>query len=199
MPTPSDSIISLTVAIPEVDMATLTKSTTSPDNSIIEAQGMATSDMSTSNQSPSDIDSKGELSTIIPLEIEGTNVDDAEYPTGIKFWLILMAAFLSLILVGLVCCPRISASQAYYTESLIFCRISVSCQQLSQQSLRISRPLRIWGGITVHSKFRGNTFSSYAIPATYAFSTSMTSLICLVVSPHAPSNSCSENSTAYSR
>ena len=52
--------------------------------------------------------SKGsmEASKIAPFEIEGTNTDNAEYPTGIKFALILGAAFLSLVLVGLVCLAR---------------------------------------------------------------------------------------------
>jgi hypothetical protein len=44
-----------------------------------------------------------EVSKIAPFEIEGTNRDeDVEYPTGIQFWLILMAALMALILVGLV-------------------------------------------------------------------------------------------------
>lgn len=44
-----------------------------------------------------------ESSKIIPLEIESENLDETEYPTGIKFAMIIAATGLCLILVGLVC------------------------------------------------------------------------------------------------
>lgn len=44
-----------------------------------------------------------ENSKIIPLEIEGENLDETEYPTGIKFTIIIAATGLCLVLVGLVC------------------------------------------------------------------------------------------------
>ena len=83
-------------------MAIPPKSTTLPDDLNVRTQGVTSSNASTHSRISLDQNASGETTKIAPLEIEGTNVTDAEYPTGIKFWLILMAAFLSLILVGLV-------------------------------------------------------------------------------------------------
>lgn len=44
-----------------------------------------------------------ETSKIISLDVEGEIFDETEYPTGIKFAMIILAIGLCLVLVGLVC------------------------------------------------------------------------------------------------
>jgi hypothetical protein len=79
------------------DLASSTKSLHDPN----DAQN---SPSNASIHSKAPLDTNGttqQAPSIAPFEIEGTNVDEIEYPTGVKFLLVLMAACLSLILVGL--------------------------------------------------------------------------------------------------
>lgn len=86
----------------QLDMATPT-SATSLKHSEQSIQHDIPSDASTHSKGPLDANGTAQkASTIAPFELEGTNVDDIEYPTGLKFAFVLMATGLSLILVGLV-------------------------------------------------------------------------------------------------
>jgi hypothetical protein len=83
-------------------MATTPESTTLGSDEIIAGVNNA-SDVSIHIQNHVASGAGQENSKIIPLEIEGGNLDETEYPTGIKFTIIIAATGLCLILVGLVC------------------------------------------------------------------------------------------------
>ena len=95
---------------------------TSSTKSLSDSNNARNTPSNVSIHSKSPLDTNGTAqpsSTIAPFEIESTNVNDIEYPTGVKFMLVLMAAGLSLILVGLVRNPSPSRSDNIETDDCI--------------------------------------------------------------------------------
>jgi hypothetical protein len=125
-------------------MATVPESTTSSDNPKVPPGVNNASNAPIQKEGPVATGGVGqEASKIVALEIEEPDAGDTEYPTGIKFAIIMMATGLCLVLVGLVCSGWVLRILNFVLKSCLLVRISVFYQQQFLPSLRISKPLWI--------------------------------------------------------